>query len=652
MSHNNSYIKWPYPILYEQEGVASSDVLVLGGGIAGCWAALTAARQGASVLLVDKGCIIRSGCGGPGCDHWAWSGDNPACTSNPDEMAYKLMEARSNWTNGITSYINCASGYETLLELEQMGAKIRDTEDEFKGADFRDERTKMMYAYDYENRTIMRVWGATFKPALYSELKRLGVKLYERCQATSLLTAGGKAGNRVIGATGLNIQTGQFMIFKAKAIVMAMAMPARNWVFSTEHRGVSSFKPVVNSGNGHAMAWRAGATVTNMERSLSLLLDSHDTLPAYGDGNCNNTWHPCNMVDADGKAIPWVDRDGNAIKDVASRSLPSKLGQEMFLMIPGLGGKSAYDSKPPMLIADIQERVLKGEYKLPLYADLTTMPDDERRVIWGMMVGSESKTKTPILKVYTDAGFDPEKDLLQSYFMLGGSSMMREPAAPKERMIFSGGGGVVVDWNLMSTLEGLFAAGEQIFSTNGHASAATTGRYVGKRTAEYIQRVNGLEPDRLQVDKEKARVYAPIYCEDGVDWKEFNAGLCRIMQNYCSEHKTESLMQMGLGVLDEYEREELPSLCADDPHKLGRTVDVMDILTVDQMIIHGCMSRKASSSYLNFGRLDYPQKDPPEWHKWLTLKLEDGAVKKGELPIDYWGSLKENYEAYSKGKQD
>jgi succinate dehydrogenase/fumarate reductase flavoprotein subunit len=123
------------------------------------------------------------------------------------------------------------------------------------------------------------------------------------------------------------------------------------------------------------------------------------------------------------------------------------------------------------------------------------------------------------------------------------------------------------------------------------------------------------------------------------------------MQNYCSEYKTESLMQMGLEVLDEYEREEVPKLYADDPHKLGRTVDVMDIVTVNQMIINACMARKASSSYLNFDRLDYPQKDPPGWHKWLTLKQEKGAVKYGELSIDYWGSLKDNYEAHSQGKQ-
>ena len=37
---------WPYPVSYEKEQEIETDVLVLGGGIAGCWAAISAARKG------------------------------------------------------------------------------------------------------------------------------------------------------------------------------------------------------------------------------------------------------------------------------------------------------------------------------------------------------------------------------------------------------------------------------------------------------------------------------------------------------------------------------------------------------------------------------------------------------------------------------
>ena len=60
---------------------------------------------------------------------------------------------------------------------------------------------------------------------------------------------------------------------------------------------------------------------------------------------------------------------------------------------------------------------------LPLYADLPGMPEHERKVIWGMMVGQEGRTQVPVLETYRDAGFDSERDLLQSYTMLLGEPM-------------------------------------------------------------------------------------------------------------------------------------------------------------------------------------------------------------------------------------
>ena len=47
------------------------------------------------------------------------------------------------------------------------------------------------------------------------------------------------------------------------------------------------------------------------------------------------------------------------------------------------------------------------------------------------------------------------------------------------------------------------------------------------------------------------------------------------------------------------------------------------------------LNRKASSKALGFNRLDYPEIDPPEWKKLITLRLENGDIKVGELPVDY-----------------
>jgi succinate dehydrogenase/fumarate reductase flavoprotein subunit len=70
------------------------------------------------------------------------------------------------------------------------------------------------------------------------------------------------------------------------------------------------------------------------------------------------------------------------------------------------------------------------------------------------------------------------------------------------------------------------------------------------------------------------------------------------------------------------------------------------------MIMHASLARRASSVYLDFYRLDYPQIDPPEWQKLLPIRLEDDRVKVSELPLDYYlrppyaPDYKENYELH------
>ena len=59
---------------------------------------------------------------------------------------------------------------------------------------------------------------------------------------TSLLNEKGVQGGRVVGATGVNTRTGEFVIFKAKAVVLSTAGIGSIWVFNTELAGISTFR--------------------------------------------------------------------------------------------------------------------------------------------------------------------------------------------------------------------------------------------------------------------------------------------------------------------------------------------------------------------------------------------------------------------------
>src|SRR5512136_2891910 len=138
---------WPYPIRFGQEQEIDTDILVIGGGIAGCWAAISAARQGLKVALVEKGDVVRSGAGGPGCDHWCNAPANPLSNVDPDEWAVHMVHP---YGNGIGVQIQCREDWDTLQEMELMGGKIRDTKDEYIGAIGRDEKTKLMISPRYQ----------------------------------------------------------------------------------------------------------------------------------------------------------------------------------------------------------------------------------------------------------------------------------------------------------------------------------------------------------------------------------------------------------------------------------------------------------------------------------------------------------------------
>src|SRR5512137_2500782 len=92
-------MEWPYPVNYDKENEVSADVLVLGGGIAGCHAAISAAKRGAKVAVVDKGAVIRSGLGGAGVDHWHLACTNPCSKITPAEMM-EIVEGFGEYSYG------------------------------------------------------------------------------------------------------------------------------------------------------------------------------------------------------------------------------------------------------------------------------------------------------------------------------------------------------------------------------------------------------------------------------------------------------------------------------------------------------------------------------------------------------------------------
>jgi hypothetical protein len=357
----------------------------------------------------------------------------------------------------------------------------------------------------------------------------------------------------------------------------------------------------------------------------------------YCTGTYYATWFPCTIVDSTGKEVQWVNDKGESVSP-EQRTYPVNVpGQKLF---PMGGGSTGLGPTPPDLQAP--HLMMRGEaippgYIPPLYADLPSMSEHERRVIFGLMVGQEGLSNIGYYNL-TQAGFNPDKDMLQMY--------PEGRAASGWRIWWTPTGGIVPDWELKSNIEGLYGAGRSLLGGADCSNAAATGRYAGRKAAEYALKVKESEVDRKQVEEAKSRVYAPVKRRNGINWKELNAGICKIMQNYCGDYKTDELLKIGLEWFRELKDAEAATAYARNPHELMRTLECLNMIDCGEMVMNACLARKASSAWLGFERVDYPEKDPPEWHKWVTIRLEDEGVKVGERPIDYWGPLKENYEAH------
>ena len=646
-------IDWPYPVNYGKENYSEVDLLILGGGIAGCSAAITAAKRGAKVAIVEKGAVKTSGSSGAGIDHWHDVCTAPFSTVTPEQMVEWYQETPcwgGKFTMAHQRYIMSTEAYESLLELEKMGCPIRDTDGEFEGAPFRDEETKLLFSYDYDQKTCIRLKGGAFiKNYMKDEVDRLGVDVYDYVMATSLLTKDGKTGpgSTVTGAVGFSARTGEFYIWKAKSVLVSTGITQGLWRLSTELNGSAASHWDPNStGDGHMMMAKAGAELTLMEFNNNWGGNGGFRYPMYGVGDWSNSWYPCPIVDANGKKIPYV-RDGKEIEtweEHFEKAWPDFKKNKGSITPGGLA----------TLPLDLPARIKKGEFVLPFYADLTAMPPDERRGLWGVMVGNEGKTNLPIYKLYGANGFDPDKDMLQVPIFSPDDALTKPTwvgtRIPQWREAHRTSNCAVFDWNLKSTLDGLYVAG-LLTANNSCPGAYTTGRYAARNAVEYGKTVAHFELDRAQIDAEKARVYAPVTLEHGIGWKEFRAGCARVMQDHCGAYKSGGVLEQGLTWFDTIKEQEMTQLCARNPHELMRVHECYSQVVCSELTLHASLARKAGTIFSDFRRLDYPEMDPPEFDVFVTVAMdEDGGYVTGTKPLDYYmqdpnaKTLRENYE--------
>lgn len=209
-----------------------TDVLVLGGGPAGTWAAISAAQRGASVILADKGFCGTSGATAPsGTGVWYVQPDpakREAAMASREVLGGYLQDRR--WMARTLDQT-----YDNVGQLAQWGYPFRNDEAGFQ-----------RYG---------SVMGPEYMRLMRKRTKQAGVKILDHSPALELLR---DAGGAVVGASGIFQQSGERWTVHAGAVVVATGGCA----FLSKALGCN-----VLTGDGLLMAAEVGAELSGMEFS-------------------------------------------------------------------------------------------------------------------------------------------------------------------------------------------------------------------------------------------------------------------------------------------------------------------------------------------------------------------------------------------------
>lgn len=240
----------------------STDVLIIGGGTAGCYAALTISENSdKKVLICEKAHIKRSGCLAAGVNAlnaYIVEGRKPQ-----DYVDYAKKDA-----DGIVRE-------DLLLTMSEKLNEVTDRLEKLGLVILKDENGK----YVTRGNRNLKINGENIKPILADAVEKAkNVTVLNRVNIFDYSVKD----NKINGAFGFGIESGIFYTIEAKAVIIATGGAAG--LYKPNNPGFSRHKmwyPPFNTGAGYAMGIRAGAEMTTFEMRF-IALRCKDTIAPTG----------------------------------------------------------------------------------------------------------------------------------------------------------------------------------------------------------------------------------------------------------------------------------------------------------------------------------------------------------------------------------
>jgi succinate dehydrogenase/fumarate reductase flavoprotein subunit len=543
--------------------VISTDILIIGGGLAGISAAITAKETDPTldILVVDKAVASKGYAGKSGRTagllSFVTEKDDPE-----DFVKYSLNE--------IGIYLN---DQILLREFAYSSKCIAERLTDW-GVDVpRDETGRIDYAkWPFP-------WGtASVDPYMCLSMskyaKKQGINFLDRIAVIDLL----KDGEHVAGAIGFSMENGGCHIFQAKAVILA--------------NGSQNYDVTLiwcATGNGIATAWRAGAEMRNAE--FGNMCDfarvdpqgwlyygvhggahiAHDHLRNANGENVSEKYRPGLHSSMDPiAALAWY-------KEVLAGKGPISVDVSIFSQPP-------FFKFHPAALDQMHREAVKANF-----------PENQSYNVVPGFIGELSCVKVDHQMATTVPGLFAAGDI-------AGMGSARGGAVPTPPAKIHG----------MGILNALF------MGTRSGPSAAIHARALKACGVK-------AKVDFDHVGESKTRIYAPLDRRDGLShWEVIPRIQDVIAPVDYSLIKTEERMKEAL---DEILRIQLEvgKLKAKDYHELTRCIDVQSMVLCAEMFYKASLMRKESRGF--HLREDFPAMDNKNWLKWINLRNTSGTME-------------------------
>ena len=510
------------------------DVLVVGAGGAGCRAAIEASRHNLDVIMLSKELL------GKAHTAMAEGGYNVSLGNvDPDddpETHFKDTIVGGNYINNQKlAEILVRDAPQRIFDLEDMGAVFdRTPEGKIAQRTFgKQSWRRTAYASD---RT-----GSEIMVTLIEAVRKSSVRVYDEVFATKLLVTDGK----ISGVTAVDLKYGDYLVFRAKSIVMATGGAGRIFKVTSNAQ--------LDVGDGYGMAYEAGCELVDME-----MVQFHPT----------------------GQVVP-----------------ESARGRLVTEAVRGEGG---------ILLNSKGERFMNRYY--PEVMELAGRDQVARSIMTEVLEGRGSPNGGAFLSIgHLPAQIiEYRLESMIEQCEDSGVDLRNEPVevSPTAHHFM---GGVRIDERSATTIPGLFAAGECTGGVHGGnrlggnalADTQVFGALSGDSAAEYAKQTSHLGVNREEIQEEFKRLEDMLRRDKGISPADARDELTELMWDEVQIFRKEEEMAHAVKELRRIEREVVPNIKVDVSVKRfnpgwHQAIEFVHMVTTARMVAEAALIRKGS----------------------------------------------------------